>query len=166
MSEIIRQQEKCDYATPEYAQTLWGKYGYIYQGQCALKVTQTAIILEKPPFRLQIPFTAVTSVGLGFFSRLAKMGLGYIDLRYIEDEKESAIFLVPRDTSLTVWGLNLHIESWIKTLQQIPALKPRIKQPLPLLPIRPTCLQVIALFLMVLPAILWCGWICSFFVNR
>jgi hypothetical protein len=131
MSQEIRSQRKCYYASAGYSASLWGKFGYLYEGKGRLRLTTDGLGLEVGGRDLTIPFGAIKGIGLGRFSSWSKpFGLEYLAVRYQRDGDLETIRLVPHEGPLDPsWSTSELVESWFRTLEQIEELSGRIEPP-------------------------------------
>jgi hypothetical protein len=125
-------EDACNYLSPEYARSLWGKYVWMYQGKGHLRLTRESLSLRGSKVALEVPLSAITSIETGRFDWLAKpIRLAYIRLHYSQAGTENSILLVPAKSPFApVWKTNELIANWIETMAQIEALSGRIKRPL------------------------------------
>lgn len=147
MPEVIKVQEKCYYATSEYASSLWGKYAWLYQGQGSLELTTDALTYESKRLSFTIPLASIIRIHVELFSRWAKpFGLMYIAVEYLHDGNTRAIILVPAKSAFTpTWKTANIIEDWLTTFSQIAALSGVVKLAIPKIT-RPTIAQLVLYF--------------------
>jgi hypothetical protein len=125
-------EDACYHLTPEYAETFWGKYIWIYQGKGRLSLTQRSIRFDGKKLKFDVPFAAIIQIETGEFSRIAKgFRLASIRLHYLQDGKETTIFLVPAKSPFAqTWQTNKVIAAWMEAMGQIEEIADRVKQPL------------------------------------
>ena len=131
MSSDVRYQRKCYFATPEYSSTLWGKFGYIYQGKGSLRLTTDSLCLDGCSHAFEAPFHTIKSVGLSRFSTWAKpLGLSRLSVTYVQDGEAHTIFLIPFESVFdsTIVTSKL-VESWFDSLRKLDVLSNRIEPP-------------------------------------
>jgi hypothetical protein len=129
MSDELRFQRKCFFASSDYAESFCGKYIYIYQGKGSLRLKSNSLCLEGCPQALDIPFGAVNSVTMDRFSSWAKpLGLSRLTVNYLRDGKPTTIHLVPYESVFdsTEVTSNL-VASWHETLRQVETLANRVQ---------------------------------------
>ena len=131
MSQEIRSQRKCLYASAEYAASFWGKYCYIYQGKGSLRLTNEGLSLRSPSQELAIPFESIKSIGLDRFSSWTKpLGLENLTIRFERNGGLETIHLVPFESALDpTWMTSELVESWFQTLGEVEQLTGRIEPP-------------------------------------
>jgi hypothetical protein len=131
MSDDIRYQQKCYYASPKYCASFWGKFIFIYQGKGSLRATLKSLCLEGCPQAIEIPFQAVKSIGLGRFSVWSKpFGLSYLIVRYMQDGEPRAINLIPCTSARDpTWETSKLVASWYETLGRVEELTNRMEPP-------------------------------------
>ncbi len=131
MSDDIRLQRKCYYASPEYSSSFWGKFIYLYQGNGSLRLTKNALRLENCPGAVEIPFTAIKGITAGRFSSWAKpLPLKYLKVAYTQDDESRAILLVPHESAFDSTQVTSEIvTSWQQTLLGIDELTNRVETP-------------------------------------
>ncbi len=165
MNDEIRYQRKCLYASAEYANSFWGKYICLYQGEGGLRLTGRSLCLEDCPGAVEIPFPAIKGVGLSRFSALSKpFGLSRLTVTYSTDDdfELRTIHLVPFDSASDPTPVTSRVvASWLETLGQVQELTNRV-QPAPIGPEPPqrsgSGVMVAAIFvlpLMVMGVLWW-----------
>ncbi|HEX3125782.1 MAG TPA: hypothetical protein VH394_00480 [Thermoanaerobaculia bacterium] len=125
-------EDTCYYLSPEYADTWWGRYIWLYQGKGRLYLTQASIRLDGKKLLLDVPFEAIIKIDTGEFSRVAKyFRLAFIRLHYRKDGNESTILLVPAKSPFApTWDTNKVIAAWLEAMRQIEVISSRIILPL------------------------------------
>ena len=131
-----RYQPKCYYATPEYANSLWGQYVYIYQGQGGLSLDAGRLSFQSRSLEFDIPLASIRGLGMGEFSRASKpFGLSYLSVRYEEGGKEKTVYLVPAVSALApTWATSRLVESWFESIRTAGDFTDRIDWPIPARP--------------------------------
>jgi hypothetical protein len=127
-------EDKCYYLSPEYGDSWWGRYIWLYQGKGRLHLTRESIRLDARKLGLDVPFAAIIQIDTGLFSRVAKaFGLAFIRLRYWKDGLESTILLVPaRSPFAPTWKTNKNIAAWLAAMKQNEEIAGRIQLPVDL----------------------------------
>ncbi|MES1240927.1 MAG: hypothetical protein ABUT39_04850 [Acidobacteriota bacterium] len=125
-------EDGCYHLTPEYAETWWGRYIWIYQGKGRLRLTRESLRFDGRKLRFDIPLSAIAGIEAGQFSRVAKaFGLAFIRLRYQQDGNENTVLLVPAKSPFApTWKTNRVIVKWLETLGRIEEISSRVKPPL------------------------------------
>ena len=131
MSDELRFQRKCFYASSDYAESFWGKYIYIYQGKGSLRLTSNSLCLEDCPQTIEIPFEALNSVTMDRFSSWAKpLGLGRLTVNYVQDGETRIIHLVPYESVFDSTAVTSSlVASWLETLRHVETLANRVQSP-------------------------------------
>lgn len=156
MTDDRRYQRKCVYAEAKYANSFYGKYIFLYQGEGGLRLTAHSLRLEDCPHAVEIPFEAIKSIRLGWFSWWSKpLGSSRLEVSYIQDGELRGIDLVPYECS---WDSNRDtsalVASWHETLGQVEELAERVEpssfEP-PDPPLRGGGRRVAAFFIVIVP---------------
>ena len=131
MSDDIRYQRKCYYASSNYSESFWGKFIYLYQGKGSLRLTTHAICLEGGPGAVEIPFTAIKSIRLGRFSSWSKpLGLSRLTVSYTQDGQSKTTHLIPYESNLdSTMATSELVASWHETLSGVEKLTNRVEPP-------------------------------------
>ncbi len=129
MSDELRFQRKCYYASADYAESFWGKYIYIYQGKGSLRLTRNSLCLEGSPQAIDIPFEAVNSITLDRFSSWAKpLGLSRLTVNYVREGQPRTIHLVPYESVFDSTEVTSDlVASWHETLRKVETLADRVQ---------------------------------------
>lgn len=129
MSDDVRYQRKCYYASSDYSESFWGKFVYIYQGTGGLRLTTKAIALEGCPGAVTIPFEDVDDIQISRFSPWAKpMGLSRLSVAYTHAGESKLIHLVPHESLLDPTAVTSEIvASWFETLRGVAKLSHRVR---------------------------------------
>jgi hypothetical protein len=129
MSQEIRHQPKCYYASAEYAESFRGKYIWIYEDWGGLRLTTEGLTLSTRAGEADIPFGSIKGIALGQFSSLSKpVRLARLTIRYHRDDELRTIHLVPFESALRpVWTTSKLVESWYETLQNVEELTGRFE---------------------------------------
>lgn len=122
----------CYYLTPEYAETFWGKYIWLYQGKGELSLSLSSLNFIGKTYSASIPLGNIKSIETKTFSRFAKpFGLAIIVVRYIDDGAENTIQFIPMKSPFKpTWETNKIIKKWIEKFEQIAEISEHIKRPL------------------------------------
>ena len=131
MSDELRYQPSCYYASTAYSESFWGKFIYIYQGKGSLRLTTNSLCLEGCPRAVAIPFQAIKSIRLGRFSSWAKpFGLSRLTVRYTQEGEPRAIHLVPHVSAFDPTTVTSElVASWHETLGRVEELTDRVQSP-------------------------------------
>ncbi|WP_435008245.1 hypothetical protein P12x_005515 [Tundrisphaera lichenicola] len=131
MSDELRHQRKCYFASREYSESFWGKYIYLYQGRGSLRLTTDSLSLEDCPGAVEIPFQAIKSIGLDQFSSWAKpFGLSRLTVSYTDDGEPRTIHLVPYESGFDPTPVTSEIvANWHERLGRIEELTNRVQPP-------------------------------------
>ena len=131
MSDELRFQRKCFYASSDYAESFWGKYIYIYQGKGSLRLKSNSLCLEGCPQAIEIPFEAINSVTMGRFSSWAKpLGLSRLNVTYVQDGETRTLHLVPYESVFDSTDVtSSFVASWFETLRHVETLADRVQVP-------------------------------------
>jgi hypothetical protein len=134
MQDQILIEDTCYYLTPEYAETWWGRYIWLYQGKGRLQLTRESIRLDGGKLLLDIPFDSIIKIDTGEFSRAAKyFRLAFIRLHYSKNGTENTILLVPAKSPFApTWKTNQVIATWLEAMRQIDEISGRVILPLTL----------------------------------
>jgi hypothetical protein len=132
MSQEIRHQRKCYYASGEYAESAWGQFVWIYEDWGGLRLTTEGLTLSTRSGELDIPFEAIKGIALGRFASWSKpVRLARLTIRYRRDDDLRTIHLVPFESMFhPVWTTSKLVESWYDTLQQVEELTGRFEPPM------------------------------------
>ncbi len=153
----------CYYLTPEYADTFWGKYIWLYQGKGELSLSSNSLNFIGNTYSVGIPLKNITSIETKTFSRFAKpFGLAIIVIKYFDNEKENTIQFIPMKSPFKpTWETNKLIANWVEKFEQVTELSERVKRPLQIPPppskIHLTIFKSIAglYFLFILSMLVW-----------
>ena len=131
MSDELRFQRKCFYASSNYAESFWGKYIYIYQGKGSLHLKSNSLCLEDCPQAIEIPFEEVNSVTMDRFSSWAKpLGLSRLTVNYLRDGEPRTVHLVPYESVFDSTEVTSSlVASWHETLRHVETLTNRVQLP-------------------------------------
>ena len=131
MSDELRFQRKCFYASSDYAESFWGKFIYIYQGKGSLRLMSNSLCLEDCPQAIEIPFEAINRVTMDRFSSWAKpLGLSRLTVNYLQDGETRTIHLVPYESVFDATSVTSSVvASWHETLGHVETLTNRVQLP-------------------------------------
>lgn len=65
MNDQVLIEDACYYLTPEYADTWWGRYIWLYQGKGRLHLTRESIRLDGEKLLFDVPFDAIIKIDTG-----------------------------------------------------------------------------------------------------
>lgn len=125
MSDNVRYQRNCYFASKSYADSFWGKYIYIYEGNGSLRLTSNSLALEGCRAAFEVPFKSITSINLSQFSSCAKpFGLSRLTVGFQHFNEHRIVHLIPYESAFdSTWATNDVVASWFKSLSEIPALQ-------------------------------------------
>jgi len=131
MTDDIRYQPKCFFASREYSSSFWGRFIYLYQGKGSLRLTRHSLCLEDCPQGVEIPFKDIKSIGLSRFSTWSKpLGLSRLVVNYFHDDEPRTLHLVPFES---IWDptpkTSRLVSSWHETLGNVEELTNRVEPP-------------------------------------
>ena len=128
IGQLIRSEPNCYFASGDYAESLWGKFGYIYEGRGSLELSTEEIALATRSGLLTIPFESIKLVSLTRFSSWSKpFDLSRLTILYQTDCDLRTIHLVPfRSAFDPVWTTSEIVEDWYETLGEVEALSGRV----------------------------------------
>lgn len=131
MSQVIRSQRKCYFASGEYAESFWGRNIYLYQGQGGLRLTTDGLKLSTQVGEVEIPFKHIKGVSLTQFSSWSKpFGLSRLTIHHFVDDELRTIHLVPYESAMDpTWTTSKLVEDWFQTLSEVEELTGRIESP-------------------------------------
>ena len=132
MSDELRFQRKCFYASSDYAESFWGKFIYIYQGKGSLRLMRNSLCLEDCPQTIEIPFETIKSVNMDRFSSWAKpLGLSRLTVTYMRDGgAPRTIHLVPYESVFDATSVTSSlVASWHETLGHVETRANRVQLP-------------------------------------
>ena len=120
MAETIRTQECCYLSTPKHVRSFVGSFIYIYTAKGSLRLTDESLRFTSTKKSFQIPLTAITAIGTGHYSRIAKpIRLDYLSVTFQSDGRAETILLTPAESWVTpVWKTNRLVASWQALLEQ------------------------------------------------
>lgn len=129
MSEDLRYQRKCYYASSAYSESFWGKFIYIYQGKGHLHLTKTSLSLERSPENIEIPLSAIEDIRLDRFSSWAKpLGLSRLTVSYTQGSELTTIHLVPHESPFDPTTITSKlVASLYETLRGVKSLANRMQ---------------------------------------
>ncbi|MDX1962622.1 MAG: hypothetical protein SFX18_05680 [Pirellulales bacterium] len=129
MSQDIRYQPKCYFASDDYAESFWGKYIYIYQGKGSLRLTDRSLCLEGCPEELEIPFQDIKWISSTNFSLWTKpFGLSRLTICYRSASESKIVHLIPHNSPFDpTWVTSELVQSWLQTLSQVEQLSDRVE---------------------------------------
>jgi hypothetical protein len=129
MTNDVRYQRNCFFASPEYTESFRGKYIYIYEGKGSLRLTTNSLCLEDCPRPIEIPFQSIKSISLGRFPLVAKpVGLSRLTVCFTVGDETRAIHLVPHESSFALYtSTNALVASWLQTLGGVEELAGRVQ---------------------------------------
>lgn len=131
IGQLIRSEPNCYFASGDYAESLWGKFGWIYEGRGSLELSTEEIALATRSGLLTIPFESIKLVSLTRFSSWSKpFDLSRLTILYQTDCDLRTIHLVPfRSAFDPVWTTSEIVEDWYETLGEVEALSGRVAPP-------------------------------------
>jgi hypothetical protein len=68
MGDMTRFQPKCYHLSPQYADSFWGRYIYIYQGCGSLGLADGRLSFQSRRLGFDIPLAAIMGIGMGSFA--------------------------------------------------------------------------------------------------
>jgi hypothetical protein len=130
MTDVIRYQRRCFFASGPYSASFWGKYIYLYEGDGGLRLTSDSLSLEDCSQAVEIPFEAIKSVTLGRFSWTKPFGLNHLRVAYHHRGELRELNLIPFSGVMEpTWVTSQLVVSWLETLRGVEELTNRVETP-------------------------------------
>jgi hypothetical protein len=121
MEQVIINQPVCYYSSPEYQNTFWGKYVYIYESKGNAVLTNLFIRYRSKKYNFDIPISSIVDMRIGSFGRASKpIELNYLEITHKIFDGVTKVLLIPTESALTaVWNTNKIIRFWYDTIQNL-----------------------------------------------
>lgn len=121
MEQQILFQKVCYHSSPEYQNTFFGKYFYIYQSKGKVTLTNLYLRYRSKKFNFDIRIESILDMRIGRFKWYQKpIELDYLEITFMDEMGFRTVLLVPTESALMfVWNTNKIIKNWYKAIQYL-----------------------------------------------